>query len=306
LFPPSRLPTNSFTRIVRRSNLPFSFAAPAIEVNARRLDARRFTKYASPTCYFCSLRNCVPLKPFAGTKAEFKFRVWIFALLFCLAFLCYAVDKENTAQYVATWLTLKFPHFDDVTWARIIFTAASALVFFAAAVRTWGTSYLHAFVMNDSKLHTERLVADGPFRHVRNPLYFGNILLGFGMGIAMSRPGFFVLVIGMFIFNYRLILREESELSETQGESYREYCAAVPRLFPSLTPRVPSAGNIPNWLDGFLGELMFWGFGISIAVLAVTLSGVMFESVLWISFMLPWLIQILRRKSASSASNSTK
>ena len=248
----------------------------------------------------------MPTKPFAGTKAEFKFRVWIFALLFCISFLCYTVDKENTAQYAASWLTREIPRFSDVIWARIIFAAAAALIFFAASVRTWGTSYLHASVMNDSKLHTERLVADGPFRHVRNPLYFGNILLGFGMGTAMSRPGFFVLVIGMFIFTYRLILREESELSESQGESYREYCAAVPRLFPSLAPRVPSAGNIPNWLDGFLGELMFWGFGISIAVLAVTLSGVAFESILWVSFMLPWLVQILRRKSAASASSPPK
>jgi protein-S-isoprenylcysteine O-methyltransferase Ste14 len=248
----------------------------------------------------------VPTKPFAGTTFEFKFRVWIFALLFCIAFLCYAFDKENAAQYVALWLTREFPRFDDLTWARIIFAVAAAVIFFAAAIRTWGTSYLHASVMNDSKLHTERLVADGPFRHVRNPLYFGNILLGFGMGMAMSRPGFFVLVIGMFIFNYRLILREESELSESQGENYREYCAAVPRLLPSLTPRVPSAGNIPNWLDGFLGELMFWGFGISIVVLAVTLQGVPFESVLWVSFMAPWLIQIFRRKSAASLQNSSK
>lgn len=248
----------------------------------------------------------MPTKSFAGTKAEFKFRVWIFALIFCIAFLCYAFDKENAAQYVANWLTREFPRFDDVTWARIILGAAAALVFFAAAIRTWGTSYLHASVMNDSKLHTERLVADGPFRHVRNPLYFGNILLGFGMGMAMSRPGFFVLVIGMFIFTYRLILREESELSESQGESYRAYCAAVPRLLPSLTPRVPSAGNTPNWLDGFLGELMFWGFGTSLAVLAVTLRGLPFESVLWISFMAPWLVQILRHKSAPTANNPVK
>ncbi len=245
----------------------------------------------------------MPLKPFAGTKTEFKFRVWFFALLFCIAFLCYAFDRQNAAQTVANWLTLKFPQFDDVAGVRIILSAAAAIIFFGAAIRTWGTSYLHASVMNDSKLHTERLVADGPYRHVRNPLYFGNILLGFGMGMAMSRPGFFVLVIGMFIFNYRLIFREESELSESQGESYREYCAAVPRLLPSFTPRVPSAGNVPNWLDGFIGELMFWGLGISVVVLAITLRGLPFETVLWISFMTPWLIQILRRKSVTSAPN---
>jgi protein-S-isoprenylcysteine O-methyltransferase Ste14 len=248
----------------------------------------------------------VPVKPFAGTKIEFKYRVWFFALLFCIAFSCYAFDKENSAQFVANCLARAFPHFDSDTWVRIILGAGAAIILFAAAIRTWGTSYLHASVMHDSKLHTERLVADGPFRHVRNPLYFGNAIMSFGMGATMSRTGFFVLVIGMFIFTYRLILREESELSESQGESYREYCAAVPRLLPSLKARVPSAGNVPNWLDGFLGELMFWGFGFSVVILAVTLRGLPFECAMWVSFMTPWLTQILRRKPATSAPTPPK
>jgi hypothetical protein len=122
----------------------------------------------------------------------------------------------------------------------------------------------------------------------------------------MSRVGFFVLVIGMIIFVYRLILREESELSESQGANYREYIKMVPRLLPSLSPRVPSAGSVPNWIDGFLGELRFWGFGAGVAVLAVTLRRVPFECILWISFMLRWPVLILRRKSAASATTSTQ
>lgn len=243
----------------------------------------------------------MPASPFAGTRAEFKYRVWFFAALFFLAFACYWVDPLNMGQWVADWLAREFPRYTDVTWVRIIFSVGAALIFIAAAIRTWGTSYLHASVMHDSKLHTERLVADGPFRHVRNPLYFGNIVMSLGFGMTMSRLGFVVLVIGMVIFSYRLILREESELSESQGESYRAYCAAVPRLLPSFSARVPSAGNIPNWVDGFLGELMFWGFFASVVVLAITLRAQPFEYVLWASFMLPWLTSILRRKPAAPA-----
>jgi protein-S-isoprenylcysteine O-methyltransferase Ste14 len=239
--------------------------------------------------------------PFAGTRAEFKYRVWFFAALFFLAFACYWLDGVNAGQWAANWLAREVPRFTGVAWLRIVFSVGAALVFFAAALRTWGTSYLHASVMHDSKLHTERLVADGPFRHVRNPLYFGNIVMSFGMGIAMSRLGFLVLIIGMVFFSYRLILREESELSESQGESYRAYCAAVPRLLPSFSARVPSAGNTPNWTDGFLGELMFWGFTASLVVLAATLRGQPFEYVLWTSFMLPWLAAILRRKPATAS-----
>jgi protein-S-isoprenylcysteine O-methyltransferase Ste14 len=281
--------------------MPFSFAAPATQVNAIPLDACRAAQYPSLTKYQNSQRNRVPTKPFAGTKTEFRLRVWFFALLFCISFLCYAFDKDNAAQTAANWLARQFPNFSGVVWVRIIFAAGAALIFLACLIRTWGTSYLRASVMQDSRLHTEPLVADGPFRHVRNPLYFGNILLAFGMGTTMSRTGFFVLVVGMFIFTYRLILREESELSESQGESYRAYCAAVPRLLPSLSPRVPAAGNKPHWLDGFFGELMFWGMGASVVVLAVTLRGLPFECVLWVSFMLPWLTAILRGKPVASA-----
>src|SRR6185437_12094703 len=79
----------------------------------------------------------------------------------------------------------------------------------AAALRTWGTAYLNSEVMVDSRLHTSRLVADGPYRYVRNPLYFGNILLAIGFGLMSSRIGFAILVLGIIFFSYRLILREE-------------------------------------------------------------------------------------------------
>lgn len=105
--------------------------------------------------------------------------------------------------------------------------------------------------MRDSEVHTEKLLADGPYRYVRNPLYLGNILMSAGIGLMASRIGFVVLSLGMTIFVIRLLLREEAELSRAQGEPYRRYCSAVPRLVPSLTPRVPSAGNAPTGPKGF-------------------------------------------------------
>jgi hypothetical protein len=48
--------------------------------------------------------------------------------------------------------------------------------------------------MRDSRVHTERVLADGPYRYVRNPLYLGNILMATGIGLMASRIGFLVLV----------------------------------------------------------------------------------------------------------------
>ncbi|HTR48461.1 MAG TPA: hypothetical protein VMM16_13855, partial [Verrucomicrobiae bacterium] len=91
-----------------------------------------------------------------------------------------------------------------------------------------------------------------------------------GLGFLAPRSGFFFISIGMLVFVYRLALREETTLLASQGESYRRYLAAVPRLFPSLVPRIPASGAKPNWLDGFTGELFMWsGAG---AMLAFTLT----------------------------------
>jgi protein-S-isoprenylcysteine O-methyltransferase Ste14 len=61
-------------------------------------------------------------------------------------------------------------------------------------------------------MHSELLVADGPYRHVRNPLYLGNVLQAFGIGLMASRLGFAFLTIANTIFMIRLILREEAGL----------------------------------------------------------------------------------------------
>jgi len=141
----------------------------------------------------------------------------------------------------------------------------------AALLRTWAAAYLQSEVVHDSRLHAERLVADGPYRHVRNPLYLGGILMAIGFGLLASRVGSLVIVIGLTIFYYRLIRREEIALLETQRESYRAYLAEVPCVIPSLTPRLPSSGKEPRWGQAFLGELFLWLFAVSITVFAITL-----------------------------------
>jgi protein-S-isoprenylcysteine O-methyltransferase Ste14 len=175
---------------------------------------------------------------------------------------------------IALFLAEKLAHHDPRlsvdAWVRIMFFVSAALVFAGTAIRTWGTAYLRTEVMHDKRVRSERLLADGPFRYVRNPLYLGNVTAGAGIGLLASRTGFLVLVFGLLIFCFRLISHEEAELNATQGEAYRAYCKAVPRFVPSLWPRVPSAGNPPHWLDGFLGEFLWYAFGVAGVALALT------------------------------------
>lgn len=215
---------------------------------------------------------------------EFKQRFWIFGAIFFFAFASYNLDPINASQAVIEYIA-RLRGTPAADWQyHTIFAVAALFCIANAVIRTWGTAYLNPEVMVDKQLHTSRVVADGPYRYVRNPLYFGNVLLAIGFGMMASRAGFFLLVAGMLIFNYRLIFREEAGIGSSQGESYRSYCAAVPRLLPALSPRLPSSGARPNWRGGLLGEAFMWVLAVSVTVFAVTLSLKIYSIVLALAY----------------------
>jgi protein-S-isoprenylcysteine O-methyltransferase Ste14 len=138
-------------------------------------------------------------------------------------------------------------------------------------------------------LRTESLVADGPYRRVRNPLYLGNALIAVGLGVMMNRIGFPVAVLATAVFCYRLILREEAELGATQGKPYQAYRSSVPRLWPSPWPRLPSAGAQPRWAQGFKAESWCWGFAAAVLAFAATFSLAAFYAILAASILWLWI-----------------
>jgi protein-S-isoprenylcysteine O-methyltransferase Ste14 len=243
-----------------------------------------------------------------ATDFEFHYRFWFIALIFSLAFSCYTFDHLNAAVALGRVLAGRDQELRSATarhGIQILFGISAALVAAAAWMRTWGSAYLRTEVVHDSALRTEKLVADGPFRYVRNPLYFGNLLLAAGMGLLTSRTGWFVLIIGQTLFLHRLIGREEAALVETQGEAYRAYLAAVPRLWPSLRPRVPAGGTQPRWLQGFLGERWMWILALDGLLFAWRLNPPLYYDVLWVSagaYLLRWIVLTsLRQRNSSRA-----
>lgn len=212
-----------------------------------------------------------------ATDFEFRNRFWLIGLGYFLAFSAYRYDRIDVVRFVIG----KFAANGSARalfWAHALFAVAAFLLFLAAALRTWAAAYLQSNVVHDELLHSERLVADGPYRHLRNPLYLGSILLSTGFGFMASRTGFFILVFGLTFFFLRLIGLEESRLAATQGESYREFCRLVPSLWPSWRPSVPASGTTPQWKQAFTGEIFLWGFFAGMTAFAVTLR----QQVIWI------------------------
>jgi len=208
----------------------------------------------------------------AATSFEFRHRWWIIFFLFWLAFSTYLLDSGNSGALLAQWIARCMGRATTENDYRFVFGAGAVLVLAAALLRTWSTGYLRPDVVRDSRIHTEHLLADGPYRHVRNPLYVGNILMAIGIGLMASPLGIVILIAGMTVIVFRLVLREENELITAQGKSYRRYCATVSRFVPSLRPRVPASGSELRWSPAILLELMIWLMAAAMAAFAITLN----------------------------------
>ena len=232
-----------------------------------------------------------------ATNWEFRYRALLFGLIFSFTFPLYLLDHQNSTAAFAGWLAPRLRMDADLV-ARLLFAFAALLLVGAALIRTWASSYLRAEVVYGAEVKTESLVADGPYRRVRNPLYFANVLMTIGMGAMMSRTGFFVAVAAMLVFCYRLILREEAELQESQGEQYKRYRKAVPRLWPSLLPRIAAAGSQARWIEGLKAESWYWGFAAAVVAFAITLSLKLFFVILGTSLVLFWVSSMVLRKKS--------
>jgi protein-S-isoprenylcysteine O-methyltransferase Ste14 len=201
-----------------------------------------------------------------ATEFEFRHRSLINLLQIWLAFQLYIVDQVNVVWWLCPWNTPK-----GALLARLAFLLAAALVGVAAMIRTWAAAYLGSSVVHDPISHTERLVVDGPYRHVRNPLYLGSFLFSLGVGFLASRAGFFFLVAGGAVRVVRLIRREEENLDRARGAAFREFVQRVPRFFPAISPRLPAAGLVPSWGSAFRAESPIWGFFATLIAFAITL-----------------------------------
>lgn len=128
-----------------------------------------------------------------------------------------------------------------------------------AALRTWAAAYMGSGVVHDSSMHSDRVVAAGPYCYMRNPLYLGTFLHTFALALLMMPSGALFTIIIIGLLQLRLMLSEEAFLTAKLGEPYRAYCSAVPRIVPSLRARVPQSAAQPAWGVALVGEIYMWG-----------------------------------------------
>jgi len=87
----------------------------------------------------------------------------------------------------------------------------------------------------NNRIAADDLVTEGIFRHCRNPLYVGNILMLTGVGVLSNSVIYVGIVIPFFMLIYHsIVLAEENFLKSKFGESFTLYCNKTNRWIPSL------------------------------------------------------------------------
>ena len=119
---------------------------------------------------------------------------------------------------------------------RPAYAAGVALVVLGEVVRFWSNGYISKDV---------EIATGGPYAHVRNPLYFGSLLLSTGLGLisGLGLWGVGTMVALFFLFHLAAIFYEEAFLTAKFGEPYLDYVRRVPRLLPSPWPRTAGTGR---------------------------------------------------------------
>lgn len=240
------------------------------------------------------------------SQAVFRYRFWLIVLIMLLGFWA-PLDRLGGAHPSSTWLVLagllaqyRILPIGYAFIAIIVLATLCALA--AAAIRTWGTAYLGSGVMRDSALHGERILADGPYRSVRNPIYLGGELHVLALVILMPPGGAVFTLVAMTLLFAVFIHAEETYLTQTKGDVYRAYMKKVPRILPSVLRRLHAGRETPHWGQAILGEIYMWGVAITYAALAYRYDATLLTQGVLISFGVSLLVRAVVGKPARSKS----
>ncbi len=127
-------------------------------------------------------------------------------------------------------------------------------------IRIWANSWAGSETRTTGGVGGTFLIVSGPYAYVRNPLYIGNIIIYFGLGLMSNAifPYLQILALVYFWYQYHSIVKEEeSYLKSKFGNNYLDYCKKVNRFFPKLKKYTNQDIEQPefSWKKGFRSEI---------------------------------------------------
>jgi len=160
-----------------------------------------------------------------ATKRDFKSSLGF--LLQCVSYVACAVFPRRV---FSPFLPLSSAGQYFLAALTIALTAASVWFCWAAA-RALGRQW--ALVARIIEGH--ELIVEGPYRLIRNPIYFAMLGMLLATGFAVARWQVLILAIAIFLAGTAFRIRtEENLLREAFGEEFDDYARRVPAFIPRL------------------------------------------------------------------------
>ena len=108
-----------------------------------------------------------------------------------------------------------------------------SLILIGELIRIHSVSFIGTISRTRSSSLGSKLIKEGPFSIIRNPLYAANFLITLGFVIFSNIQWIIVVATLGFIIQYHfIVIFEEDLLQKKFGDTYIEYQTTVPRWFP--------------------------------------------------------------------------
>jgi protein-S-isoprenylcysteine O-methyltransferase Ste14 len=208
-----------------------------------------------------------------ASAIEFRLRMWIQIVIIFVGFWAPWLGPFDWGRRISTlaWLAMEISRLGIMSFrvaAPVVIVVGALVAAIGMVLRVWGTAYLGYGIVHHGEMQGGAVMAAGPYRYVRNPLYLGGWFMTLAICLLMTPSGALFALVLMTVHFLRLILGEEAFLSAQLGEPYREYLRAVPRLVPHLRSGLPVVEARPQWLNALLTELNPIGIFIAFAFLS--------------------------------------
>jgi protein-S-isoprenylcysteine O-methyltransferase Ste14 len=240
-----------------------------------------------------------------ASAIEFRLRMLINAAIIILGFWAPWTESISWRRMtVLEWLSLELSRAGLVRFTAavpLVIVVSALIAGLGAALRVWGTACLGTGTVQSLDMKAGAVVADGPFRYVRNPLYLGLWFMVLAMAFIMPVSGAVFALVLITVFLLRLILAEEAFLSAQIGETYRLYQAAVPRLIPRVRTSLDRSGGRPQWGRAILAELTPIGVFVALAFLSWSYDARLIGRAILISFGASLVARALMPRTSASA-----
>lgn len=138
-----------------------------------------------------------------------------------------------------------------------------AIGFFFIMLGTFFRAWASGFINKNSELAT-----NGPYALSRNPLYFGNFILGVGIAIAANHLYCYIIVsLYYLIFFPALMVMENNRMKQKFGQKYDSWSKGLNSFFPGIKKTSFRGFNISYYMKNKEYKVIYFSLFIVIALI---------------------------------------